>query len=111
MSTENNHDHSHSGSQICFNLLVQWDKMTFNLLSGCWRAPFKELRLYQNVCMFACVCVSLTDLTVLPCVSLWAVAAVACSLRDAFSSVQTRVCHAGLHLGWERQTDGRWRKD
>lgn len=60
MSTENNHDHSHSGSQICFNLLLQWDKMTFNLLPGCWRAPFKELRLYQNVCTFVCVRVCVT---------------------------------------------------
>lgn len=38
------------------------------------------------------------NLTVLPSVSLWAVAAVACSLRKAFSSVQTWVCHTGLHL-------------
>lgn len=38
------------------------------------------------------------NLTVLPSVSLWAVAAVARSLWKAFSSVQTWVCHAGLHL-------------
>lgn len=38
------------------------------------------------------------DLTVLSSESLWAVAAVASPLRKALPSVQTWVCHAGLHL-------------
>lgn len=54
-----------------------------------------------SLCMFVCVVHVWpwpTNLTVLPSVSLWAVAGVARSLRKALPSVQTWVCHAGLHL-------------
>lgn len=52
------------------------------------------LRYFLRVCVSA----ALTDLTVLSSEPLWAVAAVACSLRKTLSSMQAGVCHTGLRL-------------
>lgn len=51
-----------------------------------------------SICTRLGLAVVNVNLTVLPSVSLWAVAGVARSLRKALPSVQTWVCHAGLHL-------------